>query len=185
MSKKTGAAPTKRFSGGFVTGNGGSTEALAGAISSDMFIWGDLRDLAEQGCLKISGDDADPVVAALAGIGLLTEAVDAADWAPAVLKAFRKVGALTESFASYLVTACKKSIKNKRLDKGLSSSFADLQNLGDNLGTARTVSTFKYVETPEDLSALSRIAQQNPNAAYLMVKKGGADVAEPVPWTQV
>lgn len=166
---------TKRFSGGFITGNGGSTEALAGAISSDLVIWGDIRDLAKQGYLKVKGDEADPVIAALAGIGLLTEAVDAADWAPAVLKAFRKVGALTERFTSYLVAACKKSIKNKRLDEGLKTNFADLQKLGENLGTTRTVSTFKHVETPEDLSALSKVAQQNPDAAYLTVKNGGAD----------
>jgi len=55
-----------------------------------------------------------------AGGGGLTlcgaSAVDVADWAPAVLKAFRKIGALSRKFADFVITAAKKSVKGRKLD---------------------------------------------------------------------
>lgn len=163
----------KRFSTGFIRGSSGSGEELAGAIASDMVIWGDIRDLAKQGYLKIRGEETDPVLAALAGVGLLTEVIDAADWAPAVLKLFRKLGALSEEFTSYLISACKKSVKGKCLDTGLSGVFTNLKQLNDNLGSARTVEVFKHVDGPEALAALAKSSQKDPDAIYLTVKNSG------------
>lgn len=79
----------KRATKGFVVGGGNSIEELGGGIASDMLVYGDIRDLVKQGYYRVTGKETDPVIVALAGLGLLTEFVDAADWAPAVLKAFR------------------------------------------------------------------------------------------------
>lgn len=57
---------------GFVVGDGVSLEELSGAMVSDFLLWGDIRDLAKQGYNKITGKETDPVVAALAAVGVGT-----------------------------------------------------------------------------------------------------------------
>ena len=57
---------------GFVVGDGVSLEELSGAMVSDFLLWGDIRDLAKQGYCKATGKETDPVVAALASVGVLT-----------------------------------------------------------------------------------------------------------------
>ncbi|ORJ60308.1 hypothetical protein [Geothermobacter hydrogeniphilus] len=176
--KKSYWGKAKRAASGFVTGEGGAGEEVAGAIASDLVLWGDVRDLSKQAWYKASGQETDPVLAALAGIGLLTEVVDAADWAPAVLKAFRKVGALSRKFIDYLVTVCRKSIKARKLEKGLGGVFVHLKILGQKLGLSRTAAVFKHVDDPEDLAALARVAKKSPDAAYLTVRNGGKSGVE-------
>lgn len=63
---------SKRAAKGFVVGEGTSFEELVGAVVSDFLIWGDIRDLAKQGYNKITGKETDPVVAALAAVGVGT-----------------------------------------------------------------------------------------------------------------
>jgi hypothetical protein len=166
---------TKRATRGFVMGSGNSIEELAGGITSDMIIYGDVRDLVKQGYYKATGNETDPVIAALAGIGLATEAVDVADWAPAVLKAFRKIGALSRKFADFVITAAKKSAKGRKLDGALKVAFGNLRRLTDKMGLARTAAVFKHVDDPADLASITAVAQKNADAAYFTVKNGGAD----------
>jgi hypothetical protein len=166
---------TKRATKGFVTGSGNSIEELAGGITSDMIIYGDVRDLIKQGYFKVTGKETDPLIAALAGVGLLTEAVDVADWAPAVLKAFRKIGALSQRFADFVITAAKRSVKGRKLDGALRSAFGNLRRLTDKMGLARTATVFKHVDDPADLASIAAVAQKNADAAYFTVKNGGAD----------
>ena len=63
---------SKRAAKGFVVGEGTSIEELGGAVVSDFLLWGDIRDLAKQGYNKITGKETDPVVAALAAVGVGT-----------------------------------------------------------------------------------------------------------------
>jgi hypothetical protein len=140
-----------------------------------MIIWGDIRDLFKQGYYHITGTETDPVVTALAGIGLLTEGVDAVDWAPAVLKAFRKIGALSRKFADFVITAARKSAKGRKLDGALKTAFENLRTLADKMGLARSAAVFKHVDDPADLAAITAVARKNVDAAYFTVKNGGAD----------
>ncbi len=165
----------KRVANGFITGSGNSIEELSGGIASDMIVWGDVRDLFKQGYYKVTGSETDPIIASLAGIGLLTEAIDAADWAPAVLKAFRKIGALSRKFGDFILSACKKSAKARKLDGTLKTVFKNLGGLVDRMGLARASAVFKHVDTPADLSAIGKVAEKNADAAYFTVKNGGAD----------
>ena len=166
---------TKRAVSGFIKGTGNSIEELSGAIASDMIAYGDVRDLIKQGYYKVTGKETDPVIAALAGIGLLTEVVDAADWAPAVFKAFRKAGALSKQFGDFLISTCKKSVKTRKLDSALKATFTNTRNLVDKMGIEQASTMFKHVDTPADLKAISRVAEKNANAAYFTVKNGGPD----------
>jgi hypothetical protein len=164
----------KRVSKGFVTGSGNSIEELSGSIASDMIIYGDVRDLVKQGYYKITGEDTDNVVVALAGIGLLTEVVTIADWVPAVFKAFRKIGALSKKFADFVILACKKSVKALKLDPVLKLTLKNIENMVDKMGLARSAAVFKYVDTPSDLNVITKTAKKNIDAVYFTVKNGGS-----------
>ena len=166
----------KRATKGFITGSGNSIEELSGGIASDLIIYGDVRDLVKQGYYKITGKDTDTVVVALAGIGLLTEAVTFADWVPSVLKAFRKIGALSKKFADFVILACKKSVKTLKLDGVLKAALKNIEGLVDKMGLARTAAVFKHIDTPSDLSAIAKTAEKNVDAAYFTVRNGGIDI---------
>lgn len=163
----------KKVSSGFMTGNSDSAEALAGAIAADMIVWGDFRDLAMQGYFWTSGKETDSILAVLAGVGLLTEAIDAIDWAPSVFKNFRRMGALTGKFTDDLVALCRKSIKNRRLEEGLVDIFRNLKTLGEALGRERTLEVFKHIDSPSELKAVTKVAGKNPDAAYLTIRNAG------------
>ncbi len=166
---------TKRFISGFFFGSGNSIEETAGGITSDMIIWGDLRDLIKQGYYKVTGKETDEVIIALASIGLLTEAVDIVDWAPAVLKALRKVGALSKKFADFIITTAKKSAKLGKLDDSLKTTLKNISGLAEKIGLARSATVMKHVDTAEDLASITKIAEKNADTAYLIVKNGGKD----------
>jgi len=165
----------KRFMKGFIFGSGSSIEEIGGGITSDLIVWGDFRDLIKQGYYKITEQETDPFIIALAGIGLLTEFVDIADWAPAVLKAFRKVGALSKKFADFVITAAKNSGKTGKLDTALKVVFKNINTLVDKMGLARTATIMKHVDEPADLLSVTTVAEKNADVAYLLVKNGGPD----------
>lgn len=166
---------TKRFIKGFTIGSGNSIEEVAGGITSDLIIWGDIRDLIKQGYNKITGKDTDPVIVALASIGLLTEMVDIADWVPAVLKAFRKVGALSKNFADFIISTAKNSAKLGKLDNTLKIALKNISQLVDKMGLARSATVMKHIDTADDLVSITKIAEKNADTAYLIVKNGGKD----------
>ncbi|MBN2381967.1 hypothetical protein JXQ70_03705 [bacterium] len=164
-----------RVANGFIKGSGNSIEELSGGIASDLIVWGDIRDLFKQGYYRITGQETDPLIVVLAGVGLLTEVVDAADWAPAVLKAFRKTGALSRQLADYIINAGKQSVKVGKLDGALKTVFTNLRGVIDHVGLARTAAILKHVDTPADLGALTKVARKNADAAYFTVKNGGRE----------
>ena len=164
-----------RAAKGFITGSGNSIEEMGGAIASDLVVYGDCRDLIVQGYYRLTGHETDSVVAALAGVGLLTELVDAADWAPAVLKAFRKAGALSQRFAEWLLGACRSSARARALDPALGQLFADLRRLHDRLGLAKTAAVFRHAECADDVAFLARHAEAHPGEVYRFLASAPGD----------
>ena len=162
-----------RAAKGFVVGSGASVEEMGGAIASDMVVYGDCRDLLVQGFYKVTGRETDAVVAALAGVGLLTELVDAVDWAPAVLKAFRKANALSQRFGEWLIAACRRSTKARAIDPALKQVFDNLKSLHDRLGLAKTAAVFKQVDSAEDVATLAKYADTHPEEVYRFLETAG------------
>ncbi len=96
----------KLYSGGkgFVTGEVTDFSSLAGSTTGDLVLWGDIRDLGKE---LVFEDEADPVIVILSAGGLLTTAVPiGGDQAASLLKAVKKVGALSEP----LLNVLKKSL---------------------------------------------------------------------------
>jgi len=162
-----------RAAKGFIVGSGTSVEEMGGAIASDMLVYGDCRDLVLQGYYRLTGRETDSVVAALAGVGLLTELVDALDWAPAVLKAFRKANAMSQRFGEWLAAACRSSVQARKLDPALQQVFADLKLLQARLGLARTAAVFKHAGQADDVAALAKLADAHPGEVYRFLETAG------------
>ena len=168
-----------KFSKGFVTGNPDSSiEENGGSIVSDMVIYGDIRDLVKQGYFKISGRETDPVIIALASVGLVTEFVDVADWAPAALKGIRKAGCISPKIADFILNIGKKVIKTGKIDKQAEIFFANTKSLLDSSGFIRTKNIFKNVHHADSLTVFAKHAKINPSATHLIAKHSGAQAVE-------
>lgn len=164
-----------KFFKGYVSGEGESIEEVTASILSDMTLYGDVRDLTKQAYYKLADRDPDPVVATLAALGLATELFDVVDWAPAVMKVVRKAGALTDSFADWLLRVSKKSLEAGKLEPALDFVLGDLKALREKQGIQRTINLFRHVEGPEDLKAIARFTEAAPDSVYLVVRNGGEE----------
>lgn len=160
----------------FITGNpDGSIEEIGGSIASDMLMYGDIRDLVKQGYFKLTKQETDPLIATLAAVGLLTEFVDVADWAPAALKAMKKAGAITRKLADSLLTMCKKIIKTRKMDGAAKAFFKNTKNMLDSAGFIRTKNIFKHVEQADDLALLAAKTKGNAAVTHLVSKHAGKE----------
>ena len=165
---------TKRTAIGFATGEGQSLEELGGSVASDMFLYGDVRDLIKHSWYKVTKNEkGDDFIITLAACGLVTEFVDVVDWVPAVLKAFRKVGALSKKMVGFLSDGMKRVIKTRKVDGELKSLFSGIKLMTDSLGFARASQVMRHADTAADVAMLAKAAKVAPNETYLMVKYSG------------
>ena len=156
---------------GFITGEPDrSIEELGGSVVSDMVMYGDIRDLVKQGYFKLTGRETDPVIVGLATVGLLTEFVDVADWAPAALKAFRKIGAMTDSMGRYVMKISADIIKTKKVDSVGKTFFGNLKNMLNKAGFVRSAGIFKYAENADEIAVLAKSAEKSPHATHLVAR---------------
>lgn len=166
-----------RAANGFVTGSGNSIEEAGGAIISDLIIYGDIRDLALQGYYKITGRENDAVIVTLSSIGLATELACWADWMPAIVKAFRKTGVLTEPFTRSLMETMRRIAKSGKSDLAARSLFTDFSTLIRTNSFPRSSYILRYVDTPNDLAVYARAAARARSLPYLILKSGGENGA--------
>lgn len=102
----------KNFTKGFIHGKGDDSASIAGSVTSDFTVVGDVRDLREQYLRQQEGKEVDKVVASLAGAGIgLT------------LVTIGTVG--TTAGAKGGASLLKFAAKSKQLTKGFSKQLAD------------------------------------------------------------
>ena len=172
---------------GFIKGDGTSVEELGGAIVSDFFLWGDIRDLAKQGYYKIKGEETDPVVAGLAAVGIATSVASywvadpaegaevSADASFSLLKALRKTGHLSNKFCDVIANGCKQSAKAKSLTKGMKEIVVGMKGLFDGAGAARAATIMKHVDDVDALKAVSKMAKRTAEPTVILVRMHGVE----------
>lgn len=163
---------TISFARGALTGEPTDTASFLGSLSLDLFLIGDLRDLAVQGYREARYDDGDPVILALAGVGLATSAAPWADWAPAVLKAFRRAGALTARFSRALARSARAALRTGNT-KPLRGIVTDFGTSARKLGIAPTAGVMRHVDTPAELSRVAGAATVDAPATYAVARTSG------------
>jgi len=119
---------TKDFFNGFTSGKGNTGAAIAGAITSDFTVIGDVRDLSEQYQIHQEGREVNQLIIGLSGIGIGLTALtvgSAGTTAPikagaSVLKFAGKTGRLSRRFSQELLQKAQRTFdwnKFTRLSK--------------------------------------------------------------------
>ena len=166
------------FLRGFFSGSSSSTAGAAGAMVSDLFIYGDLRDIFVQTGLFAIGREGDKVLLGISGAGLLLEALPVANWFPAALKFLHKSGSLTSEFTERLVKIIKKLTDCGKLSSAERGIFLELYNLFLRCGLYRSSEIMKFVKTPEQLAAAGKFAKKYPESFYLSAKASNGKILD-------
>ena len=165
----------RAFGKGALTGQGQSLEELVGAITADLFVVGDVRDLLIQGAHYAVDGEADEVVLALSAVGVLTTVVPEIDWAAAVLKYARKTGRMTKAFAEEVLRICRQAL-NGHAYGPLRELVAHATTLGRKLSPGGLARLLRHVDDPEDLAKLARFVERQPHGAFALHAAGGDGV---------
>lgn len=157
---------------GALTGRGDSLERLVGAVGSDLFLVGDLRDLTLESLKQASGGDPDEIIVLLSTAGVVTSLAPEIDWAPAVVKAAKKMGALGERLEQFLRGALREG------------RWADARRVIDPAGElarasspATALRVMPAAASADDLARLARFAESGKEGA-LALQVGGLTAAE-------
>ncbi len=148
---------------GAITGTGDSLESLIGAVATDLFIVGDVRDLLIQGSKQVIDGDSDEVILALSAIGVVTTLAPEADWVPSVLKAARKTGRLTDTLGE-TITGLVRARKSEKL----AAVVGDVRTLGERASPGGAMRLLKRAESAEDVADLARFAEKQPMGAMAL-----------------
>jgi hypothetical protein len=106
------------FGTGFVTGEGATVAGLAGAVTSDLTVVGDIRDIVHEGGLLITGQPYDELMLGLATVGIVATGATVATGGAglpvklglSVLKVARRAGHLTAGLGRALGRAVREAV---------------------------------------------------------------------------
>lgn len=155
-------AQAQSFGRGFVWGQADDLTGLAGSFAADLTLWGDVRDLANQGDHWLRGETVDPLMVGLATAGV---GATAASWAafgtPVTvragltgLKLARRTGALGVRLGDELLHLMKNGRKAQAM-----SAVADLGRAGLKGGTRATLVGLRQADSAADLAKLRRLSE--------------------------
>lgn len=154
---------------GALTGKGESLEELIGAAGTDLFVVGDVRDLVIQGVKQAVDGDSDEVILLLSGLGVVTTLAPSVDWAPSILKAARKGGALSGKLADELVGL----LRAGRRAEGV-RVLEDVGALAAKASPGGAVRLVRLAESPSDLAAMARFVERSERGAFALGSTGRA-----------
>ncbi len=148
---------------GAVTGRADTTGQLAGAVASDFFVLGDLRDIAIQGGNWVSDKPVDVFVLALSGVGVAltaTTVATAGGSAPlkvgaSVIKAAKRAGRLSAGFAAHIERTLFEAVPPARLKDALARNLSAPTLLGD-----RSRAVTRAFETSVDPAGYAKLRDQ-------------------------
>ena len=165
----------KRFATGLVTGTADDVASLSGTVAGDLFVFGDIRDVAREGKHLAMGENTDRLVLGLATIGLVVTAatyVSVGGAAPlraglTMVKDARKVGRLGEGLAEWAGRSAREVVDTPVLQRAVASNSA--------LRPGETVSAIRTAFRTEKAGGLVRLAKDVGRVAEKAGTRGGLD----------
>ena len=165
----------KRFATGLVTGTADDVASLSGTVAGDLFVFGDIRDVAREGKHLAMGENTDRLVLGLATVGLLVTAatyVSVGGAAPlraglTMVKDARKVGRLGEGLAEWAGRSAREVVDTPVLQRAVASNSA--------LRPGETVSAIRTAFQAEKAGGLVRLAKDVGRVAEKAGTRGGLD----------
>ncbi|MCG6872361.1 MAG: hypothetical protein LJE84_08720 [Gammaproteobacteria bacterium] len=162
----------RRFAQGAVSGEPRDTASLLGTLSLDLFVIGDIRDLVVQGGRELNDGSGDDLILALSAVGLVTTLLPEVDWAPALMKAFRRAGAFSARFLHTLKGMARTALKQRRFGK-LRRVAEDFGKTVSRLGPGPAMGVMKNVDKTGDLARVARAAARDPVGTYVLGSRFG------------
>ncbi|MGU9956930.1 MAG: hypothetical protein ACNYPI_04620 [Arenicellales bacterium WSBS_2016_MAG_OTU3] len=162
----------KSFAQGMATGEPHDMSSMLGSLSLDLFVIGDVRDLVVQGWKQAVYGNGDKLILALSAVGLVSTLAPELDWAPALMKGFRKMGALSERFVKSVSDLGSRALTSGNYS-ALGKVMSDFGSAAKHLGPGPLAHVMKTVDTPLSLGKLSGAAAVNPAGAYGLVAMTG------------
>lgn len=156
---------TWEFGEGFATGEGDTNAGIAGAVSSDLTVIGDVRDIAAEGGRFVAGQEYNELVLGLSVVGLGVTAATIATGGGGIFvkagvslfKAARRTGKLTKEFAESLTRLTGDAVNMPLLRQTLRST-----DLSDLAKTQRVFSDYgRNVRAAKLIPVLSRMSEIN------------------------
>lgn len=156
---------TWEFGEGFATGEGDTNAGIAGAVSSDLTVVGDVRDIAAEGGKMIAGAEYNELVLGLSVVGLGVTAATIATGGGGIVvkagvslfKAAKRTGKMTKEFAEALTRLTSDAVNMPLLRQTLRST-----DLTDLAKTQRVFSDYgRNVRAAKLLPVLSRMNEIN------------------------
>ncbi|WP_156955877.1 hypothetical protein [Solidesulfovibrio alcoholivorans] len=153
---------------GFLTGKADDLASLAGSAAADFVIYGDLRDLTRELFFE---DQADPLIVTLSTAGIVTTIFPPGEAAITVMKALKKVSALSEPMIKFLRTMLKgfKSLGEFAKVEKIKDFFIPFYELFKKAGTwSRFVTITKYCQNVDQVKMISKLISMAPDNAAKM-----------------
>lgn len=133
------------YASGFLTGEGDTIAGLAGAISGDLTVYGDLRDIVKEGGKMLAGEEYSELLLGLSVVGIAATTATVATGGGGVVaragisfvKFAGRTGAMTASFAARLLKLTGEAVDMKAFRRMLAGI-----NLTDPVSSWRAVETF-------------------------------------------
>lgn len=162
---RTAGAHARSFLSGALSGEPRDLAGFLGSLSLDLFVVGDIRDIVVQGYRQVSAGEGDTLILALSGIGLATTLSPQLDFAPALLKVFRRAGAFSERFVKSLNKASRNALRRGNFSD-ISRITTDFGSATRALGPAPMARIMKHVDDPLELSRLAKLARKDAPRAF-------------------
>lgn len=148
---------------GVLSGRGTDLESIIGAVAADFFLVGDLRDIVIEGGKLVIDGDSDELVLLLSFIGAATTLAPEIDWAPSVLKAARRAGAIGERMAEHL-----RQLLRQRKSAELAAVCEDVATISKRASPGGAIRMMRLVEEPADLSTLASFVERRSKGAFAL-----------------
>ncbi len=162
----------RQFSRGFVTGEADSIPGLSGAVTSDLTVIGDVRDLSSEGGKMIAGQPYNQLILGLSVVGVgLTGATIATGGATltgrvgvSIVKIAAKTGSLTADFARQMTRLVSDAVDFPALrttlrSVNLANPTATRAAVESYAASVRTADLFPVLKRVEDVSQATSPAE--------------------------
>ncbi|MFA6045366.1 MAG: hypothetical protein WC718_10315 [Phycisphaerales bacterium] len=149
---------------GALLGRADSMEGLVGAVTADLFIVGDIRDLVIQGTHQVVDGESDPVILTLSAVGVATTLAPEIDWVPSILKAARRAGHMSEGIAAVILKAGRTSKYEH-----LTAMCRDVARVAEKSSPGGAMRLLGHVSSPEELARATRfVERESPRGAFAL-----------------
>ncbi len=164
---------------GALVGEGDSLEALIGAITADMFIFGDVRDLLIQGGRLAVDGDSDELILALSAVGVLTTVMPEVDWVAAFLKVAKKAGALSKRMIESVVRVIRRATDSRDYAE-LGRFFDFIKVLVDKSTPAGALRILRHLDDPKEVAVVADFLKRQPAGSFALhvAGKEGIDIVK-------